>query len=77
MRHSTRNMSRQRGAVLLVLALIIIMGSTYTLLAKLNSDTNFYIRQSKETQKSLRLAKQALMAYAINFRKLMRQAGTI
>jgi hypothetical protein len=67
MRYSTRNMSRQRGAVLLIFALILIIGSTYSLLTKLNSDTNFYIRQSKETQESLRLAKQALIGYAVTY----------
>jgi hypothetical protein len=66
----------QEGAVLLLFALILLIGSAYTLVVNLNSDTNFYTRQSKETQESLRLAKQALIAYALNFPEIDATSGT-
>ncbi len=66
---------RQQGAVLLLLVLVLITGSTFSLLVKLNSDTNFYIRQNNQTQKSLRLAKQALIGYAINFPEIDNKPG--
>ena len=66
---------RQQGAVLLLLVLVLLTGSTFTLLVKLNSDTNFYIRHNNQTQKSLRLAKQALIGYAINFPEIDNKPG--
>lgn len=64
---SSYNKSKQQGAVLLIFALILLIGSTYSLIKKLNAETNYYLRQSKETQQSLRLAKQALMGYAVTY----------
>lgn len=61
------NKSQQQGAVLLIFALILLLGSTYSLIKKLNTETNYYLRQSNETQKSLSLAKQALMGYAVTY----------
>tara|TARA_R110002072_G_C7960630_1_gene533859 strand:- start:946 stop:4338 length:3393 start_codon:yes stop_codon:yes gene_type:complete len=76
MRYSASNLSSQKGAVLLLFALLLLIGSTYSLVSKLNSDTNFYVRQSKETQESLRLAKQALIAYALSFPEIDALSGT-
>jgi len=67
MRYLSSNPSQQQGAVLLLFALLLIIGSTYSLVKKLNSDTNFFTRQSKQTQESLRLAKQALIGYALTY----------
>jgi len=67
MRRPVSNIPRQKGAVLLLFALLLIIGSTYTLVSKLSTETNFITRNSKETQDSLRLAKQALIAYALSF----------
>lgn len=76
MRYPSSNLSRQNGAVLLLFALLLIIGSGYTLVKKLNSSTSFIVRQSKETQESLRLAKQALIAYALNFPEIDAASGT-
>ncbi len=67
MRYPISNLSRQKGAVLLLFALLLLLGSTYSLVSKLNSETNYYTRQSKQTQESLRLAKQALIGYALTY----------
>ncbi len=67
MSYKSYNKSQQQGAVLLIFALILLIGSTYSLIKKLNTETNYYLRQSKETQQSLRLAKQALIGYAVTY----------
>jgi hypothetical protein len=70
-----RKKKRQNGAVLLIFALVLIVGSTYSLIIKLNSDTSFFAREGRQTQESLRLAKQALIAYAINFPEIDAASG--
>lgn len=62
--------------MLLLLVLVLLISSMSSLLIKLNSDTNFYIRQNNYSQRSLRLAKQALIGYAVNFPEIDRDTGS-
>jgi len=57
---------KQIGAALLALMLVLIIGSSYFLVTKLN--TNLALtRQSEETGRALSAAKNALIGYAITF----------
>lgn len=60
------SLKAQSGAVLLLFVLLIVIGSSYALVTKLN--TNLALtQQSKETGIALSAAKNALISYAITF----------
>lgn len=56
----------QQGAALLIFMLLLIMASSYTLVSKLNSARKPYVRDI-QTSQVLAEAKNALIAYAVNF----------
>jgi len=57
---------KQTGAVLLALMLVLIVGSSYFLVTKLNTNLSL-TRQSEETGLALNAAKNALIGYAISY----------
>jgi len=59
-----KKLSKQSGAVLLVLMLVLIVGSSYMLVTSLNANVVTQI-DSEETYSVLNQAKQALIAYAV------------
>jgi len=59
-----KKLSKQSGAVLLVLMLVLIVGSSYMLVTSLNANVVTQI-DSEETYSVLNQAKQALIAYAL------------
>ncbi|MCH7696133.1 MAG: hypothetical protein IIB73_07540, partial [Proteobacteria bacterium] len=59
----------QKGAVLLVFMLIILAGSSYMLISRLNENSLQYIRDTS-TETALSKAKQALLFYAMNYPEL-------
>lgn len=66
LRSSYPRRARQQGAVLLVFMLVLIVGSSYMLVSRLNEYTQAYKRLSK-TQIALEEAKLALLNYAMNY----------
>ena len=59
-----KSISNQSGAALLALMLVIVVGSAYTLVLKLNTNVRYQYRQSV-TVNALAEAKRALIAYAV------------
>jgi len=59
----------QKGAVLLVFMLIILAGTSYMLISRLNENSLQYIRDTS-TATALSQAKQALLFYAMNYPEL-------
>lgn len=59
-------LKKQTGAALLVLMLVLIIGSSYFLVTKLNTNLA-KTRQSEETGLALSTAKNALIGYAISY----------
>jgi hypothetical protein len=57
---------KQTGAVLLALMLVLIVGSSYFLVTKLNTNLSL-TRHSEETGLALNAAKNALIGYAISY----------
>ncbi|MBI1732982.1 MAG: hypothetical protein HYR49_09480 [Gammaproteobacteria bacterium] len=57
---------RQRGVILLALLLVVLVGSSYALLGKLNQLAEEQTRDV-QTQKALKQAKEALIQYAVNY----------
>lgn len=67
---------RQRGVVLLALVLVVLVGSSYVLLGKLNERARDYAR-NVQTQAALKQAKQALLQYAVNYPELHEDSDRI
>jgi len=67
---------RQRGVVLLALILVVLAGSSYVLLGKLNERAQAYARDV-QTQTALKQAKQALIQYAVSYPELHEDSGRI
>lgn len=57
---------RQDGIVLLALVLVVLVGSSWVLLGKLNQRAQDFARTA-QTQAALRQAKDALIRYAVNY----------
>ncbi|MBI2994661.1 MAG: hypothetical protein HYY48_10865 [Gammaproteobacteria bacterium] len=66
----------QRGAVLLVFMLVLVVGSSYMLVSRLNEYAQAYAREA-QTQSALAEAKQALLFYAMNYPDLNTGLSTI
>ena len=56
----------QRGVALLVLMLVLVVGSSYMLVSRMNEYAQAYARESR-TQEALGEAKRALLSYAMNY----------
>lgn len=67
---------RQDGVVLLALILVVLAGSSYLLLSKLNQNAQQYARDT-QTQVALRQAKQALIRYAVTYPDLHSSSSRI
>jgi len=68
-RSNSKIPSAQSGAALLALMLVIIVGASYMLVSKFNSNSTIYARNAK-TEQALTDAKKALLAYAMNYPEL-------
>ncbi len=62
-------MTRQAGVALLAMLLLVLTAASYLLLNKLNGHTNRFVRAA-DSQRALKQAKQALLAYAMNYPEL-------
>lgn len=60
--------TKQHGAALLVLMLLVVMGVLSYLLSGLNSE-GFNARREKQTQEALAQAREALIGYALRYRE--------
>ena len=63
----------QRGVVLLVFMLMLIVGSSFMLVSRMNEYAQAYVRKTR-TQSTLAEAKQALLFYAMNYPELQNSA---
>jgi hypothetical protein len=70
------NGDRQQGVVLLALLLVVLVGSSYVLLGKLNRLAQDTARDV-QTQKVLKQAKKALIDYAVNYPELHEDSDRI
>ena len=62
----TTNNQKQRGSVLLVMMLILVVSASFVLVSKLNATSNQYARQSSSLS-ALNEAKAALIGYALTY----------
>jgi hypothetical protein len=63
-RHGRR---AQRGVVLLALVLVLMVASSYVLIANLNTPQQRETERAIETQRALRMARDALLNYAVTY----------